>query len=288
MSIHIIGSNSSIAKNIIDFLKINNEEFILYHSTEKKSHYENSKFIKNLHSFSDFKFKKSDIVIFCSGLASVEKCERNPELSLLKNFKEPLNVFLQTYKNDAYFINFSSGAVYGNPNEMITLSTPFNPISTYGNHKNQLDLKLIDKSNVINLRLFSTYSGYQKKLLIYKIYQQIQKFKNNESNGIKLLGSPNSKRDFIHQEYIALTTLAIIKNPSAFIGTHLIASGISYSVAEVAKMLVNYYLRETIPIFYENNIDNFVPLNWAVSSSNILELIKKPSEYTFPLKFPIY
>ena len=116
-------------------------------------------------------------------------------------------------------------------------------------------------------------------MLIYKIYQQIQKFKNNEADGITLLGSPSSKRDFIHQEYIALSTLEIIKDPSAFIGTHLIASGISYSVEEVTKILVNYYLSKSIPIFYKNTADDFVPRNWEVSLTNILDLIPNPSNY---------
>ena len=154
-----------------------------------------------------FEKHEFDACINCSGAASVPLSLEFP----LKDFNlNTVNVFkileaIRTYQPKCKFINLSSAAVYGNPNQLpISENVALQPLSPYGIHK--LQAEQIGKEfhdfygmATCSLRIFSAYGNGLKKQLFWDLYQKIL-----NSDSIELYGTGNystlTLRDLIFKD----------------------------------------------------------------------------------------
>ncbi len=153
-----------------------------------------------------FEGQQFDICINCSGAASVPDSIIQPlrdfNLNMVNVFKL-LDAILK-YNKTCKFINLSSAAVYGNPQENpIKETAVLQPISPYGKHKQMAEMicKEFHQQFCIatcSLRIFSAYGNGLKKQLFWDLYQ-----KTKSSKEICLFGTGNETRDFIHVSDIA-------------------------------------------------------------------------------------
>ncbi len=133
------------------------------------------------------------------------------------------------------FLHISSAAVYGNPLQLpVVESAQADPLSPYGFHKliSELICKEyfdIYKIPVAIVRPFSVFgNGLRKQLL----WDMCQKLKNADE--VKLFGTGNETRDFIHITDFVKAIDCII-NKSAFeLDVYNIASGTPVSIKTVA------------------------------------------------------
>jgi UDP-glucose 4-epimerase len=148
-----------------------------------------------------FQAHSFDICFNCSGSASVPDSLLHP---LRDFYLNSLNVFkmaeaIRKYRPECKFLNISSAAVYGNPEQLpIKETAALMPISPYGYHKLQSENICEEFNRFYNIqtcsvRIFSAYGNGLKKQLFWDISQKLSK--NNE---VVLFGTGMESRDFIH------------------------------------------------------------------------------------------
>jgi dTDP-glucose 4,6-dehydratase/UDP-glucose 4-epimerase len=188
---------------------------------------------------------------------------------------------MRTYDlNKIKFINLSSAAVYGNPLELPTHeNAPTLPLSPYGYHKLISELLMKEYSQcfglrTLSLRVFSAYGSGQKKLLFWDLHKKIEA----ASGIIKLFGTGEESRDYIHADDIAKQVLLVIENAN-FEGESLnVANGQEVRISTVANLFKKYY-----PTNFEFEFNNEVrlgdPLNWCADISKMKDWGYEPSIY---------
>ena len=215
---------------------------------------------------SDF-LKGVDIFINCAGASNVTASFENPNIDIKKNtilVQELLEAIRTSENRNIKFINFSSAAVYGNPQQLpISETTQCNPISPYGYHKKMAEQLLSEYSqcyglNSLSLRIFSAYGIGQRKMLLWDLHQKILK-----SNGeITLFGTGNESRDFIHTVDIYQQLILAIEN-SKFEGEVVnVANGKEVYIKNIVEIYKSHYPK----LFtYQFNGENRPgdPLNWC-------------------------
>jgi dTDP-glucose 4,6-dehydratase/UDP-glucose 4-epimerase len=236
---------------------------------------------------SDYTFVKllseTDVIINCIGSANVGLSFSDTSLDFDSNVlvvKRILEV-MRTYDlNKIKFINLSSAAVYGNPLELPTHeNAPTLPLSPYGYHKLISELLMKEYSQcfglrTLSLRVFSAYGSGQKKLLFWDLHKKIEA----ASGIIKLFGTGEESRDYIHADDIAKQVLLVIENAN-FEGESLnVANGQEVRISTVANLFKKYY-----PTNFEFEFNNEVrlgdPLNWCADISKMKDWGYEPSIY---------
>jgi UDP-glucose 4-epimerase len=168
------------------------------------------------------------------------------------------------------FINLSSAAVYGNPQNLpVKESDETKPLSPYGYHKLMCELLLKEYHHCFglktaSLRIFSAYGMGQKKLLLWDLHQKIK----NSNGKICLFGTGNETRDFIHVDDLAQQILLVISNAS-FKGEAVnVGNGVGVKISEIVDFYHKYY-----PKKFEYNFNGEVrlgdPLNWCADISTL-------------------
>ncbi len=144
------------------------------------------------------------------------------------------------------FLNFSSAAVYGNPERIPTDETSeIKSLSPYGVHKFISETICKEYYNFFqirtcSMRVFSAFGPGLKKQLFWDIYSKASQSKNNE---VELWGTGDETRDFIFIDDIVQAADLIIQN-DFFSGTSLnVANGIETTVRHAAACL----LKNTYP-----------------------------------------
>lgn len=189
-----------------------------------------------------FETQLFDVCLNCSGAASVPDSLVHPQRDFTLNTSHVYKLLsaIQRYNAACKFVNLSSAAVYGNPTRLpIKETAELKPISPYGNHK--LMAEMICKEfydffeiNTCSLRIFSAYGNGLKKQLFWDLYHKMQ-----NSLMIKMFGTGNETRDFIHVDDIARAIELIIQH-SAFTGEVInVANGVEVSIKEVIGVFVN-------------------------------------------------
>ncbi|MBL7873738.1 MAG: NAD-dependent epimerase/dehydratase family protein [Cyclobacteriaceae bacterium] len=221
-----------------------------------------------------FEMQKFDVCINCSGAASVPDSIIHP----LRDFNlNTVNVFklldaIRIYCPQCRFINLSSAAVYGNPNQLpVTEILPTLPVSPYGVHK-VLSEKICSefhqffKIHTCSLRIFSAYGEGLKKQLFWDLYQ-----KKLKGGAIHLYGSGAESRDFIHVVDLAFAIQLVSENAS-FAGEVInVANGEEVTIRECVE---NFY--GLFPVkpeyFFTGQEREGDPVNWKADISVLLGL----------------
>jgi len=270
MKIWVIGSKGFIGSHCVDYFNSNGHEVFCADVTPADS----ENYFQLDKSNTDFEtlFQKypADICINASGSAHVGFSFENPtidfELNVLNVHK--LLVAIRKFNPECKMINFSSAAVYGNPESLPIKETQSrNPLSPYGFHKLQSELLLKEYHRFFGLqtmsvRVFSAYGPGLKKQLFWDLKQ-----KANQGN-VELFGSGKESRDFI---YIAdlITAIDILCQTGPFDGSAFnIASGIETEISEAAAIFFKH-LSPDIKFNFSGKQKEGDPDNWVADINEL-------------------
>ena len=245
-----------------------------------------------------FENNQYDICINASGSATVGYSFSDPLNDYTLN---TFNVFkiLNTIRKlnpTCRFINFSSAAVYGNPEQQpVKESHATKPLSPYGCHKLMAERICTEFFNIYkiqscSLRVFSAYGPGLKKQLFWDIFQKIKNTGNSNEHGeIELFGTGNESRDFIFIDDL-LAAIDIVLQKSNFDANVInVSSGVETTIREASALLVGM-LNEKLKVKFNGTVKKGDPLNWNADISllssfgfsaetNIKTGVKKYSEW---------
>lgn len=100
--------------------------------------------------------RSADVVIPLAALVGAPLCELNPVDAILTNLRAPL-MMLRELSSDQLVIMPTTESVYGSSAEVCTEETPYNPLSTYGQHKVEVEKALLTRANSVSLRLATVF-----------------------------------------------------------------------------------------------------------------------------------
>jgi dTDP-glucose 4,6-dehydratase/UDP-glucose 4-epimerase len=267
----IIGSTGFIGKNAVSYFIDKGYEVFCADIVIKE---EKNYFVLNPES-SDFSFlflqQKYDVCINASGAASVPLSFQYPAIDFSLNVLNVFNILeaIRKYNPKCKFINFSSAAVYGNPETLpVKENSAINPLSPYGFHKHYSEniCKEFYQSyhiQTLSLRVFSAYGEGLKKQLFWDIYKKLQ---NATDNQVVLYGTGNESRDFIYIRDL-LKAIELLIQKHEFKGQAInVASGIEVTIKEAAEIFIKN-LNPEIKLTFNNQTKQGDPKNWKADTS---------------------
>ncbi len=215
-----------------------------------------------------------DVCINCSGAADVSDSIKHPQRDFMLNVA---NVFkqldaLRKSQPNCKYINFSSAAVYGNPQVLpISETHPLEPISPYGRHKKmaediceeftrQYDIQ------TLSLRVFSAYGPGLQKQLFWDVYQKTRQHKN-----IELYGTGKESRDFIYIDDLVGALDLLLKKSHFKHDIVNVANGIEATIAQVTETFVAAIQEEHLISFGGQTRDGD-PINWCADITRLKEM----------------
>ena len=283
MKILIIGSKGFIGSHCVDFFQ--SKDYDVWQADVNESADKN--FYKIERQNSDFllvfKEHQFDVCINASGSAHVGFSFENPSKDFELNVVnvQKILVAIRNFNSGCKFINFSSAAVYGNPQFLpITENSICKPLSPYGFHKWQSELLLTQYHkffglNTCSLRVFSAYGPRLKKQLFWDLYQ-----KSLQSDVISLFGTGNETRDFIYINDL-LEIIDLVIQHSTFQGSiYNVASNQEITIAEAAQVFINTFTPEKKLVF-NGEVKMGDPNNWLAD----MGILKK---YGFEPRFNLH
>lgn len=222
---------------------------------------------------------KFDACINASGSSTVGFSIQNQDQDYVLNFKNVQTILegLIKYQPHCKFINLSSAAVYGNPEQLpIKEDAPAKPISPYGKHKLLSEQLMKDFTKqfhckALSLRVFSVYGPGLKKQLFWDIYQ-----KSKQNNTIELFGTGDETRDFIFIDDL-MKALEIIILKANFDGSVInVASGKAITIEQAANTFIkclgsnlnlnfNGISKQADPVFWQADISRLQKLGFEAN-----------------------
>jgi UDP-glucose 4-epimerase len=212
-----------------------------------------------------------DVCINASGSANVGYSLQHPDHDFDLNVANVNRLISAIYKYnpECAFVNFSSAAVYGNPQSLpISESQLPAPVSPYGFHKLQSEYLLKEYHRffglkTISLRVFSAYGPGLRKQLFYDLYQKLK-----HADEVDLFGTGNESRDFIYIEDLLHAVDCVISRGKLDGEAVNVASGNEDTIANVAAVF-NEAMGGSKKIRFNGQIKQGDPLNWRADISRI-------------------
>ena len=280
MKILFIGAAGFIGRNCIRYLQqkqyeISGADIIPLESTLTTFILE-----KQNSDFSEiFRLNSFDVCINASGAASVPYSLENPQVDFELNTFNVIKILeaIRIYNPSCFFINFSSAAVYGNPEALpVVESMNAAPMSPYGWHKFYAEQICKEYSHffnikVCNLRVFSAFGPGLKKQFFWDLFH---KLKNHQD--VELFGTGNESRDFIYVNDIAKCVELIIENRFSIPETINVASGIETSISEAAHIFVEL-LNMGNQFRFSGEVRPGDPINWKADIEVLRSIGFEPS-----------
>lgn len=278
MKILVIGSNGFIGSHCVEYFESKGFEVFQadVNTSEGAGFYKID--AKNSDFSAPFKEHQFDVCVNATGSAHVGFSFENPSVDFELNVVnvQKILVAIRDYNSHCKFVNFSSAAVYGNPDFLpITENSNCKPLSPYGFHKLQSELLLTEYHNFFglrtcSLRVFSAYGPGLKKQLFWDLYQKAKK-----SEMVTLFGSGSETRDFIYIDDLLQIIYLVIEN-SPFQGSiYNAASNQEVTIADAAGI----FLKEFSPqrqLAFNGEIKVGDPTNWLADTKSLEEFGFKP------------
>jgi UDP-glucose 4-epimerase len=273
MKIVIIGSEGFIGKHLHHYMKEQGHEVWGADVVTKYADPEDYFLIdaSNSDFGSVFKHTQYDLCVNCSGAASVPESLKNP---IRDYYLNTVNVFklLESIRNEqthCRFINLSSAAVYGNPEQLpVSESAVPNPLSPYGLHKLQSEeicYEFYKFHNVpsCSLRIFSVYGpGLQKQLF----WDLLQKASSEEA--FQLFGTGTESRDFIYITDL-VRVIGLIYQHSDFKADIInVANGEEVFIRDAGSVFFSFFDKE-ISYSFSGDSRKGDPVNWKADISKL-------------------
>ena len=219
------------------------------------------------------------VCIHCAGRASVPLSVSDPAADFNANTLLTFEVLdaLRQHSPNCGFILLSSASVYGNPQSLpIDELQPVAPISPYGFHKLQAELICREFAEVYGLRtasvrIFSAYGPGLRRQVLWDVCRMALAGK-----GLKLQGSGNESRDFIHAHDVARALLLIAKKGTLTGEYYNLATGREVTIAELSRMVIRALNLSEQPEF-SGSLPPGTPLNWQADISKLKSIGFAPS-----------
>jgi UDP-glucose 4-epimerase len=215
-----------------------------------------------------------DVCIHCAGRASVDLSVHDPAADFQSGVSLTFQLLdaLRIYAPKCRVLFLSSAAVYGNPVDLPVSETyEANPISPYGFHKLMSEqlckefYKLYQLPTAI-VRIFSAYGPGLRRQVLWDICQ-----KALTQPVLKLRGTGQESRDFIHVRDIA-QALFLLANRAPFEAeVYNLASGVETTIQTLASQIL-YELDLNIPLEFDGQVPIGTPLNWCANIEKIQSL----------------
>jgi len=214
------------------------------------------------------------ICIHCIGRASVGLSVTEPNA----DFKTSVEItfqLLDTLRLSApscKTIYLSSAAVYGNPRSLPIAEThETNPISPYGFHKlicEQLcqEFYKIYQLPTAIVRIFSAYGPGLRRQVIWDICH-----KSLTESVVKLKGTGNESRDFIHVIDVAKAIQTISECSPCQGDTYNLASGLETKIKKLPDLILPE-LERKIEVEFDGIVPTGDPLNWQANINRLTNL----------------
>lgn len=278
MKILIIGSKGFIGSHCVDYFE--SKGFEVFQADISVSLESNYYQIETHNSDFTLPFKENqfDVCINASGSAHVGFSFENPskdfELNVINVQK--ILVAIRDYNSNCKFINFSSAAVYGNPQILpITENSSCKPLSPYGFHKLQSELLLTEYHkffglHTCSLRVFSAYGPRLKKQLFWDLYQ-----KALQDEVISLFGTGKETRDFIYINDLLQIIDLVIQN-SYFQGSiYNVASNQEITITLASQIFLQEFSSNKKVVF-NGDVKVGDPNNWLADIETLKNYGFKP------------
>lgn len=276
MNIIIIGSSGFIGKACVDYFLSSG-----YHvsGTDIVGKNENDFIFYQLDlSAPDFNavFDKTqfDLCINASGAASVAFSMQFPAEDYRMNVTNVSLILdaIVKHQQSCRFINFSSAAVYGNPNQLpIAENAPLVPVSPYGKNKleaENLIRQYFDRTGLksCSLRVFSAYGPRLHKQLFWDIF-----LKARETRIIELFGTGHESRDFIFIDDLVRAVECIAQNAQMKGECINVASGEETFIRDAARIFLSFQL-SNFELKFSGKAKVGDPINWKANTSLLKSL----------------
>jgi UDP-glucose 4-epimerase len=210
-----------------------------------------------------------DVLLHAAGSASVEASLRDPAADFAASVGT-LHSVLEGVRRSPHrprVLYPSSAAVYGEPDTLpISESAPVRPLSPYGHHKAVGELLAREYAvcfgvSALVFRPFSVFGPHQKRLLVRELFEQFR-----TGQGVTILGTGDETRDFLHEDDLAATLLAILPRLTEPYKVVNLASGRGTRVRDLAHML-GTLLHSRTEIRYANQARPGNPAHWVADIS---------------------
>ena len=283
MKILIVGSKGFIGQNVSKYFESQGYEVCNADVVVDYVNSSNYFLIDASNADFNFIFEKTafDVCINCSGAASVPDSLKNP---LRDYYLNTVNVFkileaLKKLQPKCKFINLSSAAVYGNPQQLPIKETDIvNLVSPYGVHKYQAEQICTEfyqffGIQTCTLRIFSAYGEGLQKQLFWDLYH-----KAKSGKPFTLFGTGEESRDFIYiKDLIKCIELSMLHShfKSDIIN---IANGEEIYIKDVVSTFFSFF-NEKINYIFAGEERKGDPSNWFADISR-LKAMGYISEYS--------
>ena len=215
------------------------------------------------------------ICIHCAGTASVGLSLTDPHSDFYTNAVLTFEVLnsLRLHAPSCRFIFLSSAAVYGNPQSLPIFEThPTVPISPYGFHKWEAEKICTEFSNVFGLktailRIFSAYGPGLRRQVIWDICQ-----KAFTQTTLKLQGTGNESRDFIHALDIARAIFQVSHSAPLQGEIYNLASGDEITIAELSAIVLEALEYKGPSPQFDGMVPKGTPLNWRADITRLKDI----------------
>ncbi len=278
MKILIIGSKGFIGSHCVEYFRL--KGFDVYQADVNSSFESNFYKIERTNSDFSVPFKEHqfDVCVNASGSAHVgfsfESPSQDFELNVVNVQK--IMVAIRNYNTHCKFINFSSAAVYGNPDFLpISENSNCKPLSPYGFHKLQSELLLTEYHNFFglktcSLRVFSAYGPRLKKQLFWDLYQ-----KALQDDVISLYGTGSETRDFIYIDDL-MQILDLVIHNSPFQGSvYNAASNKEVTIGDASRIFLKEFSSDKLLVFNgQTKIGD--PTNWLANMERLKKFNYQP------------
>jgi UDP-glucose 4-epimerase len=267
MKILVTGGAGFIGRHLVRSLLKGKNEIIIYENfsnstqNEIKGIKKNSvKIIKgDLTNFQLLKnsLKDVDNVIHLAANIDILESIKHPEKSHETNVIGSMNLLRASVINGVSgLVGASSAAIYGDPKTIpVNEKTVPNPVSPYGADKLSMEYYIKAFSNTYNLnsvslRFFNVYGIGQSNSYAGVITKFMKKIQNNEP--LTIFGDGKNTRDYVYIDDLIQGIEKSLKKIKGKRGdTYNIASGRSYSVTELSKILLSLYGKK-LKIIYKS------------------------------------
>lgn len=219
------------------------------------------------------------VCIHCAGRASVELSVSDPasdfQASVAMTFQ--LLDTLRLYAPTCHLIYLSSAAVYGSPESLPILELQAcMPISPYGFHKLIGEQLCQEFFKIYNLpttiaRIFSAYGAGLRRQVVWDICQ-----KALTQPVIKLRGTGNESRDFIHGSDIAQAMLVLAEHSDRQASIYNLATGVETKIKALVTLILASINSPAIAEF-DGNLATGIPINWQADITSVYNIGFRPT-----------
>lgn len=224
--------------------------------------------------------ERPDVCIHCAGRASVPFSVEDPAADFASNTALTFEILdsLRLRAPACRFVFLSSAAVYGNVSSLpVSEHHATRPLSPYGYHKLQSELLCEEFHRVFGIptasaRIFSAYGAGLRRQVVWDICSKLLLGKGE----IRLIGTGNESRDFIHASDVA-RALALLARAAPCEGERYnLGSGEETTISTLVELIKDAIGREA-RVTFSGEIRKGDPANWCADIQRVRELGFSPA-----------